>query len=155
VEKMLRQAVEAGPSNYRARVALAWFELAHNNPEEARRGAEAAVAIDGTRVDGFAALASVYAGRGQNVELDAVLATAEKQVPDDLLPYYRAGDTLLRAGRDLDRAERYLRRYLAAEPEGNEPTLAEARRKVEQISEKRNRSMRAQRFYKVEDRPDR
>ena len=42
----------------------------------------------------------------------------------------------LASGQDLERAERYLRRYLAAEPEGNAPTLAEARGKPRQVVEK-------------------
>jgi tetratricopeptide (TPR) repeat protein len=141
-ESMLRRAVEAGPANYRARVALAAFCLAHGNPEEARRQAAVASHIDGTRVDAFALLAAVYARCRQNSELDAVLALAEKQVPDDLLPYYRAAEVLLDGDQDLERAERYFRRYLDAEPEGNAPTLSEARAKLGQVLEKRGPSMR-------------
>ena len=155
MEAMLHRAVDAGPSNYRARVALAGFAVAHGNLDEARRSAEAAVEIDGTRVDAYAVLARVHAMRGEMAQLEARLVAAERQVPDDLTPYYRAADALISEGREWDWAEQYLRRYLAAEPEGNAPTLAEARRKLEQILEKRKRSMRAQRFYQVANRPDR
>jgi len=135
-EAMLRKSVEAGPSHYRARVALAAFLLAHGNWEAAGQNAEIAVRIDGSRVDAYALLAAVHAHRGQTGDLEATLATAEKRVPDDLSPYYRAAEVLLAAGQDLERAERYLRRYLAAEPEGNTPTLSDASGKLRQILEK-------------------
>jgi tetratricopeptide (TPR) repeat protein len=141
VESMLRRAVEAGPESYRARVALAAFLLSHTNLpgdrlEAARQQAAEAIRIDGTRVDAFAILAAVYAERNQTGELEAVLAAAEKQVPDDRLPYYRSADALLAAGHDLARAERYFRQYLAAETEGNEPTLSTAFWKLGQVLEK-------------------
>jgi predicted Zn-dependent protease len=87
-------------------------------------------------VDAFALLAEIYAHRGQSVDLEAILATAEKRVPDDLSPYYRAAEALLAAGQDLARAERYLRRYSTAEPEGNAPPLSEVNRKLGQVREK-------------------
>jgi hypothetical protein len=47
-------------------------------------------------------------------DLDAAIAKAEKDVPDNLTPLFRAAKTYgLSAGRDLPRAERYFRRYLA------------------------------------------
>jgi hypothetical protein len=58
--------------------------------------------------------------------LDSLLAEAGKEVPDDLAPQFHAAQRLLDAHRDPARAEGYLRTYLAQEPEGNEPRLAEA-----------------------------
>lgn len=135
-EMMLRKAVEAGPSHYRARVALAGLLVARCNWESARQEAEIAVRIDGSRVGAYGLLAAIHAHRDESAELEAVLAAAEKCVPDDLSPYYRAAEVLLAAGHDLERAQRYLRRYLAAEPEGNAPTLADARGKLGQVLEK-------------------
>ena len=136
METMLRRAVAAGPGNYRARVALAAFLLAHANADEARTQAEEAIRADATRVDAYAVLAAARAQKGETGELETTLAAAERQVPDDLLPYYRAADTLLAESRDLTRAERYLQRYLAAEPEGNAPTLAEAQGILGKVREK-------------------
>lgn len=133
VGPMLDKAVQAGPSNYRARIALASFCFSHGDMEQARKQAEAAAGIDGSRVDAFSLLAAVYARSNQIPELEGVLATAAKQVPDDLLPYYRAGEVLLSCGRDLDRAQRYFRRYLSQEPEGSTPTLLQAREKLNQL----------------------
>ena len=65
-----------------------------------------------------------------------MLAQAEKAVPDDLTPYYEAGTVLLDEHSDLTRAERYFRKYLSQEPEGNEPRLAEARGQLGLVLEK-------------------
>ena len=62
--------------------------------------------------------------------LDVLLAEGEKAVPDDLTPYYEAGTVLLDGISDLTRAERYFRKYLTQEPEGNEPSSADARRRL-------------------------
>jgi hypothetical protein len=94
--------------------------------------------IDGTRVNTYSILAAVYAQRGMIAELDSVFATAEKRVPDDLSPYYRAAEVLLSKGQDLERAQRYFGRYLSAEPEGNTPTLAEARGKLDVLAKTRS-----------------
>lgn len=134
-EAMLIEASKAQPPSYRARIALAGFYLApaRANPEAAAQAARAAIALDATRAPAYSVLASVYAARGQWSELDAALAASETAVPDDLTPYYRAAESLLAAGRDRPRAERYLRQYLGQEPEGNEPTLAEARKMLAQL----------------------
>jgi len=136
-EAMLRQAIEAGPSPYRPRIALAQFLLARGQIEAAREQAAIAMNIDSTRVDSYTVLAAVYASRGQRNELEPLLTAAERQVPDDLSPCYRAAEVLLSTGRDLDEAQRYLRRYLGAEPEGNAPTWPDARGKLELVLAKR------------------
>jgi tetratricopeptide (TPR) repeat protein len=132
-EAMLRKAVETGPSHYRARVALAAFLLSHGNGEAARQEAAVAEKIDSTRVDAYAVTAAANARLGHVSELESLVGTAEKQVPDDLSPYFRAAEVLLATGQELERAQRYLRRYMAAEPEGNAPSLSDARAKLEQV----------------------
>ena len=86
--------------------------------------------LDPGRVAAYAVLAALYADRGDWSDLDATLAAALREVPDDAVPHYRAAERLLAAGRDPVRAERYLRVYLAQEPEGNQPTASEGRWKL-------------------------
>jgi hypothetical protein len=140
-ESLLRKAAEAQPASYRARIALAEFCLApeHRNADGAERAAREAIRLDRGRSDAYAALASVYADRGSWNELDATLAEAERETPDDLYPEFRAAERLAAAGHQLDRAERYLRAYLAEAPEGNRPSLAEATRALDHVSELRRR----------------
>ena len=136
-EAMLRQAAEAGPSQYRPRITLVQFLLARGQMEAAREQAAIAMNIDTTRVESYTVLAAAYAWRGQKNELATLLTAADRQVPDDLSPRYRAAEVLFSSGRDLDGAQRYFRRYLDAEPEGNAPTWPDARGKLELVLAKR------------------
>jgi tetratricopeptide (TPR) repeat protein len=131
-EALTWQAVEVLPPSYRARIALAQLCIAREGAgsEAAEAQAKAALKLDSSRADAHAILASIYAARADWSALDAALGVASRQVASDAVPYYRAAERLLATGRDLARAERYLRIYLGQEPEGNEPTLAEARSKL-------------------------
>jgi tetratricopeptide (TPR) repeat protein len=131
VEGFLREALEKDPSRYRSRIALAGFYAASDeaNPEAVEQ-ARRALQIDPGRAEAYGILARVYAARGQWAELESILVRAEKEGPDDLIPYYRAAESLLESNHELERAVRYLRKYLGSEPEGNEPTLSEARVKL-------------------------
>ena len=130
-EVLLKQAVAAQPRSYKARIVLAnyYFAAAHR-PDLAEQQAREAQQIDAGRVEAYNVLAAAGAARGNWAEMEAVLASAEKAVPDDLTPYYRAAAAILEAHGDAPRAERLLRRYMAAEPEGNAPTLDDARREL-------------------------
>ncbi len=132
IEDLLRKAVEAGPASFRAREALAAYELApqHLNLDLAAQQGRDAIALDPGRVAGYSILAEVYAARRSWGELDALLEAAQSHVPDDLTPYYRAADRLLAAGHDAARAARYLAEYCSQEPEGNQPTRAEAQARL-------------------------
>jgi tetratricopeptide (TPR) repeat protein len=132
VEGLLRKAMEQEPGRYRPRIALANFYSAKDgaNPEAIEQ-ARQAIKIDRGRVEAYAILARAYAARGQWVELESILAEAENEVSDDLVPYYRAAEALLASNCAAERAARYLRKYLASEPEGNEPTLSEAHGKLD------------------------
>jgi len=140
-ESLLRRAAEQNPPGYRARIALAEFYLApgHPNPAGAEAAAREALPLDPGRADAYAVLACVYAGRGSWSELDQTLAQAAREVPDDLYPAYRAAGCLPAGTRYLDRAERYLRAYLAQEPEGNRPTLADANRDLVRVLDLRRK----------------
>lgn len=127
-EAWLRRAAEAQPPKYRARVALAEFYLApHGNLSAAETQAKEAVKLDRSRSAAYSLLAQVYADRGDWNALDATLAAAAREVPDDPSPDYRAAERLIASRRDPGRADRYLRRYAGQEPEGNQPTAADAR----------------------------
>jgi len=131
-EAMLRRATEVRPPSYKALVGLAQFYLApeHRNDEAAETAGKRAVGLEAGRIDGYCVLAVINAGRGDLAALDAILSAAAREVPDDYAPCYRAAERLLADGREPSRAERYLRQYLAQEPEGNQPTAADAQRQL-------------------------
>jgi hypothetical protein len=119
---------------------LAQFDLAmeHRNPEAAEAAAREALQIDATRVEAYSALADVYASHAQWADLDGFLAKADAAVPDDWTPHYRAAEATLRTGSNLAAAQRNLRKYLAQEPEGDQPSTARAREKLARTESSRS-----------------
>jgi tetratricopeptide (TPR) repeat protein len=107
-----------------------------SRPDAAEQQARMLLTIDPHRTGGYAGLAIVYATAGRLDDLDAVLADAEKAVPDSFRPFFLAGQVLVTQGKELPRAERYLRRYLTLEPEPGGPGLAHAHWRVGQALEK-------------------
>ena len=98
-----------------------------------------ATEVDPGRASGYVVLASLYAHLGRWDDLDALLARAEQAVPDNFSPNYQAGRTLLTDDKEPARAERYFRKYLTQEPEGNSPTLAHAHWRLGLALEKQGR----------------
>ena len=145
VEGLLRKAAESQPGNHRARIAMAAYYLSamHKNYDLAEQYGREALRVDPSRMEAYAILATASAARGNWTDMDAVLARAEKAVPDDPTPYYRAAGAILASGREIERAERLLRTYLAAEPEGNAPTRAEAHWQLGLVLEKEGRGAEA------------
>lgn len=131
-EAMLRRASEVRPPSYEAQMALARFYLAPEYRDDAAAEAlgRRALGLDSGRAEAYCVLAESYADRANWNALDAALSSSVQAVPDDAAPYYRAAERLLSSGREPARAERYLHAYLAQEPEGNEPTAADAHRKL-------------------------
>lgn len=135
------RAVAANPGNYDAQTALAEFysQSNHARLDEAVKHAEEARRLNPQRIDAYWILARVFALQSRWSDLDRTLAAAEKNVPDDLRPYYEAAKALLETGRDFHRAEAFARKYLSQEPEGEEPGYAEANQLVAQILQKEGR----------------
>lgn len=129
METVLRKAVDADPSFYRARMALARFYCCtaqQKRYDQAEKIARDAIALDRSNAGGWEILARVYAAQRRGVELSETLARAENAVPDDLTPYYAAASVLFETGQDFPHAEQYLQRYLGQPVEGREPTAAQA-----------------------------
>jgi tetratricopeptide (TPR) repeat protein len=145
VEECFLKAVEADPKNYEAQTALAGFytQPSYKKTEWAERHAREAVQLDPLRAKGYSILAKVLALEQRWGELEAALSASEKNVPDDPAPYFEAADALLESAADLKRGETYVRKYLAQEPEGEEPDAAHAHRLLGLILEKQGRSTEA------------
>jgi hypothetical protein len=105
--------------------------------------ARRAVKVDGGRVEAYVVLARWYAQAGRLQDLRSLLGEAEKMVPDDLRPYYAAGNALLAAGKDPPNAERCFRKYLSGEPEAGAPDLAVAHWRLGLVLEKEGRKPEA------------
>ena len=141
IEVFLRRAVQLNPRLYRAIVDLTSILASdgYRRYPEAEHFAPLAIAADPGRAAGYVYLASVCAHQQHWSDLDAALDEAQRQLPDNAAPLYSAALALLESNTDLDRAERYLRRYLAQEPEAGAPTQATAHRKLGLVLEKQGR----------------
>ncbi len=145
LEELYRKAVEADPRSYEAQMTLAFFygSDAQKKYDLAEKHTREALKLDPGRAGAYAGLAQLYAHQQRWQELDAILAQGERNVPDNMNPYYQAGRILLTDGNDLPRAERYFRKYLTQEPEGNTPHLFAAHWRLGQALEKQGRKPEA------------
>ena len=141
VENDYKKAIQADPKNYDAHISLAQFYMGDDQKkyDQAEEQYRAATRIAPEKVESYVGLAKVYAVRGQWAQLDQVLSEAGREVSDNLQPYYEASLALLNSGKDLARAERYLRKYMGQEAEGNSASLAEAHWRLGQVLDKEGR----------------
>jgi tetratricopeptide (TPR) repeat protein len=135
------KAVQADPKNYPALTTLAGFYSSppRQNLDAATKYAQQAWQLDPSRAAAGWILARVFALEGRWNDLQAILVASEKNVPDDLRPFYEAARALLETGKEFPRAEGYAKKYLAQEPEGEEPDMADAHRLLGLVFEKEGR----------------
>jgi len=145
IEQVWVQAVQADPSRYEPPINLASIYTSGPAPrwELAEKEALIAKKLDPDRTGPYSVLAAVYATAERWAELDALLAEAEKKIPDNLSPYLRASTALLAANKDLPRAERYARKYLSQDPEPNATRPAVAHWRLALVLEKEGRKPEA------------
>jgi len=144
IEELLRKAVEAGPANYEAHVNLADFCLSSvKKYGEGEALAREALRIDPSRANAHTVLVVSLIRQDRWAELDGALAQAEKDDPDNLYPYFRAGLSCLSKPAELARGERHFRKYLTQEPEPYSPNHSQAHWRLGQVLEKEGRKPEA------------
>jgi tetratricopeptide (TPR) repeat protein len=145
MEAFYLKAVQANPKNYGAHTALAKFycQSAHAKYDQATKHAQYALQLDPQQIEAYWILARIFALQQRWSDLEQALANSEKNVPDDLRPYYEAAQGLLEIGKEFPRAEGYAKKYLSQEPEGEEPDVADAHRLLGLVFEKEGRKTEA------------
>jgi tetratricopeptide (TPR) repeat protein len=129
LEAYLKKAAQADPSMVRPRLWLAdfyCFQAQSKRLDLAEREARLALTIDASAGEAYKVLAHVYATQKRWADLEQVLAQADSAAPEDLSPYQSAAEALIEIGQDFNRAEAYLQKYLSQQPEGRQPTQAQA-----------------------------
>ena len=111
-ERLYREAVQADPRRCDARMALASFYASPQQKKygQAEREAAEVLHIDVARLDAYCLLARLLAANRRWPELDNLLAQAEREAPEDLLPYRKAAEVIQAGRSDPERAQRYLRK---------------------------------------------
>jgi Tfp pilus assembly protein PilF len=138
IEMLEKKAVEADPKSYDALITLGnlYASDQYKKYDDADKLARDAIKLDSSRQGAYALLAMVDVYRERWQDMDTDLATAEKNVPDNLYPDYAAGRTLYVLNKDFSRAERYFRKYLTQPPEGEAPRFAAAHWRLGLVLEK-------------------
>lgn len=129
LESYLRKAAQADSTMVRPRLWLAefyCFQAQLKRLDLAEKEARLAIAIDPSAGQAYKVLAHVYATQKRWADLENVLAQADVAAPEDLSPYHSAAEALIEIGQDFNRAEAYLQKYLTQQPEGRQPTHAQA-----------------------------
>jgi tetratricopeptide (TPR) repeat protein len=144
-ETLYLRALESDETSYNAHLLLArlYGSDTRNRWDLVEKHGRDAMAKDPGRAGAYNVLAAVFVHGKRWNELDALLAEAGRQVPGNLTPQYQAARVLLAEHGDSLRAERYLRSYLANEPEGGAPSLARARWRLGQALERQGRKAEA------------
>ena len=150
-EQAYLSAVKATPNDYDALATLADFYLRDTVKRyaDAEKYARAAILVDSGRTPAYSVLAAVLAHQKRIGELNQLLGDAERVVPDDLTPFFIAGRTLLLDGQDFDDAERYFRKFLTQEPEGNAPRHVFAHWRLGQLYQKSGKTEQARAEYQL------
>ena len=150
LESLYLKAMEANPKNYSVHLTVGnFYANARQEYDKAVQHAREALKIEPDRINAYNSLAGLFAFQARWQDLDAVIALAEKAVPDNLAPYFHAGRVLAGSGKDNARAERYLQKYLATEPEIGGPTHAHARWRLGLVYEKMGRKPDAVRELEI------
>src|SRR5579862_1107629 len=157
------KAAATVPKTYDGLISVANFYLRHAINSEGSAGrtdggasadlatvekfAQAAEKFAPDRVDAYVALANLYSAQKRWKDLDSMLAESEKQIPDNLEPFYRSAHVLLVQSPDsiheLMRGEKYFRKYLSQAPEPGSPTPAETHWQLGLVLEKEGRKQEA------------
>jgi tetratricopeptide (TPR) repeat protein len=128
VDEIIKNALTMKAETFQAHMMLANYLANQKEPrfDEALQHAREAMRIHSDRVGPYALIAAIQARQQKWPDVDATLVQSEKEVPDNLFPYFRAGNSLLNNKLDLPRAERFFRKYLTQEPELHYPSWAVA-----------------------------
>ena len=144
-EAAFKAALAANPHDYLANIRLA--ELYRSDDvrkyDLAEKFAHTAISLDPTRTAAYTLIAQVLTIEGKDSEVNALLGTEEKLIPDDLAPHYQVGRLLLLMNRDFSRAEKLFRKYLTQEPESEDPFLAAAHWRLAGALEKQGKKAEA------------
>lgn len=127
VARMRVAAANADPKNYEANLELAGMYLNSGRDfDKAEQHARACMESQPDRVGGYRLLAYALAAQKRPDEVAKLVVRAAAAIPDDISPYVLAARGFLLNGVELDKAEAYLKKYLAetTEPEPSAPLIA-------------------------------
>lgn len=94
-------------------------------------------------------LANFYMNQQQHEKALALFEDIVKKDPNNMSAVYQIGKTCALSGKQLDRGEQCLRKYLTYQPKQNEPSHAGANMRLGQIYEKRGNKVEAKKLFEA------
>jgi tetratricopeptide (TPR) repeat protein len=149
VDGIVRKVLEMRTETFQAHMMVGNYLVAQKKYDEAERHAREAIRIHPDRAVPHSLLAAMLVRQDKWSDLDAALGQAEKDVPDNLYPLYRAGNALLDRKVDLARAERYFRKYLSQDAEFRMPSHSVAHWRLGLVLEQQGRKPEALAEYQT------
>ena len=95
------------------------------------------------------ALGNFYINQQQHDKAFVIFDDMLKKNPEDMLVTYQYGRACALSGKQLDKGEQCLRKYLAYSPKQNEPSHAGANMRLAQVYEKRGNKAEAKKLFEV------
>jgi len=135
---LYQKAHDAKPAQYETSYQWCNSLAGQKKWPEAEKCARELQAVDPARITAYSILAFVYVSQLRWDDADKLLAEAEKAVPDNLAPYFNAGNASLTASA-FDRCEHYYRKYMTQDPEPNAPKISRAHWRLALAYEKAGR----------------
>ena len=145
VEGFYQKALAANPKSYDALVQLGAFYAGEKWRDftKSDKYVHDALQIDPGRAGAYTVMAQTLVLREKWTDLDQLLGQAERACPEDFSYYFQAARVLLNTGKDNERAERFLRKYLTQEPEVGRPSWAHAHWRLGLVLEKEGKKDQA------------
>lgn len=94
-------------------------------------------------------LGNFYIAQGQYDKAFSLFEEVLKSKPGDMQMIYQLGKVSALSGQKLEQGEEYLKKYLAYEPQKNEPSHAGANMRLAQIMEKQGKKAEAKKLYEL------
>ena len=138
----VKAAVSAGDT-FHAHIQLGRQYLRAKDFTHAESEARTALAQRPGNFMPYLLLAQALGGQDKWAAVETILTDGKRAVPDNLSPFYGVARDLLVQNKELPRAERYLREYLAATPELGQYPLPAAHWRLGLVLEKQNRKPEA------------
>jgi tetratricopeptide (TPR) repeat protein len=144
-EELFGKAVAADSNNFEAHSGLVSTYLNRKPPafDLAEKHAREMIRINPERGSGWMLLAYMFGSQDKPAEAEKVIADAEHRISDSRWASLAAAEGLLNAGRNFDKAEAWIKRYLEVEPERGQPDHGRARWRLAQLYEKSGRKQEA------------
>jgi len=124
-EKAKEQAEAIKQRNpYQGHLAFGLIYMVNEEFDLAEKEYQAAIALDSNNSQPYYSLGYLYARQKQFDKATEIFENLLKSHPDQVASYFHLGRIAVMSGKNLDKGEEYLKKYLQTEPSDERPSFA-------------------------------